>query len=122
MLKCKMKVKIYILIFLLILSSVNATKLQYNYLICGKSMYPLMNKDVDCAYYKVETVDKNNIKIGDVICFNYYKPDYVYSHYQYVCHQIINYDNNAFCTYGINNNGIYDRCMDWKYAALKVII
>lgn len=117
-----MKRIILITIYIIIISvSVSAGKVQYKYQICGDSMKPMLNNNKNCNIYNVETYNKQDANIGDVVCFNYYKPDYVYNNYQYVCHKLISYDETHFCTYSTYYNH-YDRCMTWENMALKVIL
>ena len=114
------KIIMYGLVLVFVFSSVNGAKISYNYQICGDSSSKL-NKIKECNIYQVETIDKNNLQLGDIVCFNYYKKDYKVSSSRYICHELIYYDDTHFCTYSDTYN-YYDNCMEWKNAALKVII
>ena len=106
-----------ILISVVMCSIAYAGKVQYNFYIQGTSMMPALEP----GYHKVETVDLNNIKVGDVVCFNYDKRHYVMNHVRYICHRIVYLESNYVCTKGDNNN-VYDPCVFRRDLALKVIV
>jgi len=116
-----MKRSFFLIVFIITSFTVSGGKVSYNYQICGDSMKPILNNDNYCNIYKVETYTKNDAKIGDIVCFNYYKPDFSHSHYQYVCHELVHYDDVHFCTYSTYYDH-YDRCMEWSNIALKVVL
>ena len=101
--------------------SVDAGKVVYNFSICGKSMYPLLNENTTCGIYKVMTIQYTDVVVGDIICFNYDKRDYLPPYRTYVCHMVEYIDDEYFCAKGINNE-ISDPCYPNAYIALKVLI
>ena len=117
----KRKILLFILCIILFSTTVGAGKINYKFEICGKSMYPAINKNRYCGIYTVQTIKANETQIGDIICYNYNKRDYLFSNL-YVCHRIIDKTNEHICTKGDNNNYSDISAVENKYVALKVVL
>lgn len=127
-----MYILLYVLLLFLMINSVSSGKVIYNFRITGESMLPSLNPNIKMyenllpSYYKVihmtSKEDLKNLTVGEVICFNYDKRRFLtVGNPRYICHRIIYYNDDMVCTEG-DNNKYPDRCIEWKYVALKVLI
>ena len=104
--------------FCILILPINASKIIYKMNIKGTSMYPT---NQDNSIFFVHTITAKDVKINDVICFNYDKRNYVNVNTRYICHRIIDKTKEHICTKG-DNNKYSDNCFENKYVALKVLV
>jgi signal peptidase I len=110
---------IYGLGMILLMTTVSAS-VTYNYQICGKSMYPAINKDTDCSVNKVIHVRASRVFINDTVCFNYDKRQF-YTNAQYICHRVTDKNETHIETKG-DSCSVSDGWTENKNVALKVLI
>jgi len=110
----------YIILLLILISTVSAGKVNYTMrLSCtSNSMEPTISCRDDLI---VNTVSlSEGLTVGSVYC---YRPDYRYYRlpvYWKVCHRLTSEINGSLIFKGYNNN-YYDKPVDRKFVALKVI-
>ena len=99
----------------ILILNIASAKVEYNFHICGDSM------DLGCGIQKVNTVSSSEqLEVGAIYCYNYYKPLYETSDTRYKSHRLIEIKGDYLVMHGDNNENFYE-VIPRKWVALKVL-